>query len=277
MQLGVLDMISPRLENIYNEDLNVFKEPQIYKGIKFYPLLIKERDQSKRLDRIFGYPKRHFSEKDPTLFKMSYLKYLLLVIQAAYVDHEKPIDMSEDIEYFLKHITKAEEVSIEVVGNTEDVLKMILQVRIDQVIFTEEEFSDIREIVLEQNGISLKYIEDYDPTLEEDLNFVNRNQKYVYNFKDQIFAFAALFRKTIEEIEGCSMYQMKNLLESRVGLAMHEMQVISLTHVGEDYEFIPYMTKLTQSGRYDSILQTVDEFKKKSSYFKSDSEIATNK
>ncbi len=270
-------MLSPRLNDVYDENLNIFKKPQVYKGVSFYPLLIKEREQAEKLDKIFGYPKRYFSQKDPLLFKLSYLKYLLLVIQTSYESHGQDFEMATEIETFLEHITRTDNVTIEVIGGVEDIFKMILQIRIGEATFTEEEFSDIREIVLEQNGISLNYIEDYDPVLEEDLNFVNRNRKNTYDFKDQVFTFAAIVGKTIEEIENCSIYQMKNLLESATGLMMHRMQVIPLTHVGEEYEFIPYMTKLARRSRYDNVLQAVDEFKEKSSYFKSDLEIATKK
>ena len=270
-------MISPRLENTYNETLNIFKEPQTYKGVKFYPLFIKEKEQMERLDRVFGYPKTYFSQRDPLLFKLSYLKYLLLVIQTSYDNKEKNLNMAQEIEVFLQHITKTESVSIEVVGDLDDFLKMILQVKIGEVVFSEEEFSDIREIVLEQNGISLQYIEDYNPELEEDLIFMNRKQKQSFDFKDQVFAFAAIVGKTIEEIKECTVYEMKNLLESATNLLMYKMQVIPLTHVGEDYKFIPYMTKLGEQGRYENVLIDVDEFKEKTSYFKSDLEIARKK
>lgn len=270
-------MISKRIEGTYNETLNIFKEPQMYKGINFHPLLIKDRFHVERMERVFGYPKTYFSKKDPLLFKLSYLKYLLIIIQMSYDNRNEEIDLSEEVEILLKHITKAEDVAIEVLSMDEDFLKMILQIKIDGVSFSEEEFSDLREIILEQNGISLKYIEDYNPELEEDLKFLNRNQSQDYSFKDQVFAFAAILGKTIEEIKDCTVYEMKNLLESTTNLLMYKMQVIPLTHVGEEYKFIPYMAKIGSRGRYDSVLMDVDKFKEESSYFKSDLDIARKK
>ncbi|HUU89296.1 MAG TPA: hypothetical protein VMX17_16300, partial [Candidatus Glassbacteria bacterium] len=185
--------------------------------------------------------------------------------------NEEGINFSEDLKEFLAYVTKTDIEDIEFTSRNRDEkienLVISLYIGEDSEIFTESDFSIIREIILQQNGSSIDYVEGYRPELEKDLQFATRNMEK-YNFSDQIFSFAALFNKTMEEIKDCTLFQMKNLLDSKGAIESYRMQTIPLTEVGKDYDVKHYMKNLKTRGRYDEILKTVDEFKEETSYFK---------
>ena len=196
---------------------------------------------------------------------MSYLKFITFVLQAQ--DDEIRIKLIKFLEFITRKKVKF------LYNGEEDPAKMLIFIMIDGKKFNELDFKNIREIILEQNGLNIEYFEEYNPRLEE--NLIVSNLHIEYNMQDQIFSFASQFGKTIEEIKNCTIYEMKNLLESMAALQEFKMQAIPLTHVGEEYEFKAYTKHLKNHGRYESILEDVQEFEKKSSYFKSNEELAS--
>ena len=259
-----------KFDQIYKKNNDIWGNPQEYKNIKFYPLKISEESQINIFNKLFSYPKSATND-NPVFYKMSYLKFVIYVLPYLLDKNEEGINFSEDLKAFLAYVTKTDIEDIEFTSRNRDEkienLVISLYIGEDSEIFTESDFSIIREIILQQNGSSIDYVEGYRPELEKDLQFATRNMEK-YNFSDQIFSFAALFNKTMEEIKDCTLFQMKNLLDSKGAIESYRMQTIPLTEVGKDYDVKHYMKNLKTRGRYDEILKTVDEFKEETSYFK---------
>jgi hypothetical protein len=261
-----------KIESFYDDRHDIFKKPQTYKNIEFYPLKISEYGYIDFLNKLFMYPKRYYGMKSPEIFKISYLKFILVIIQESFAK-KSGIDLEESLIEFLKHITRKKDVGIEydVRGNSLD--KVFIRISIDGEVFSESDFDIMRSLILRQNGISVEYVEEYNEGLESDLEFVNRN-KEPYTYKDRVFAFAALNKKTIEEIKDCTLYEMENLLECHGGILSYGLQTIPLTEVDHDkYEFISFLVHLKDKSRYGEIVSDIDEFKKTSTLFKSDAEL----
>lgn len=261
---------------IYNDIPDIFSEPQEYKGIKFYPIRIREYRWLEKMYSLLGYPKTFISSNDPNLYKMSYLKFLIFAVPQADLKM-KDVSTAKELMDFLRFITRTDNISMDFSGkNTNNFNMMDYKIIIDGVSFSAGEFDDIREIILRQNGTSTKYIEEYDSKFEEKLLWFHRKAGQ-YNFKEKIFTFAAILGRPISEIGNITIYEMENLFESSVNLLSYSRQTIPLTSVGKDYKFISYMANLKDKGRYDDILISVEKFKKEATYFKSEKDLIKDK
>lgn len=259
----------------HDDRADIFKTPQLYKGIKFYPLKIIDYIYVDKLYRLLGYPKTYFSIRNPVIYKMSYLKFLMLTIQVSDPYFEN-VSMEQELADFLMYVTKAENVSFDVVGNLDNINTFDYKIIIDGVSFSAGEFDEIRKLILKQSGLSVEYVEAFDEKLEESLKFLHKNQP-TYSFKDKVFAFAALLRKTIDEIKDCTLYEMENILESTGSIVTFNMHTIPLTEVKEDYKLPPYIAHLDEKSRYSEILVNTDNFKKEADYFKDPKNLAKKK
>jgi hypothetical protein len=257
----------------YNEYNSIFGLPQSYKGVLLYPLKIKDIEYINLFYELFAYPKISIAQQDIKILKMSYIKFLFYILQSIIDADLKEESFQDKLKRFLQYITKINEVFFKTPNEKASINNMIMTIEIGDKILTEIDFENIREIVLEQNGSSIEYVEEYNEALEKDLAFIYKNNKK-YNFKDQVYSFAAQFYKTISEIQDCTIYEMKNLMDSMGAIQEYRLQVIPLTEVNKDYEFRHYLKHLENRGRYADVLQDVDEFKNKTDFFSSNEEIA---
>jgi|WetSurMetagenome_2_1015567.scaffolds.fasta_scaffold23156_4 hypothetical protein len=251
------------IKYFYNPKNDIFGFPQIYRNIKFYPLKILDTEYLDLFYKIFQYPKNYIPEKE--IIKMSYLKFLVRVIQAT-IDPQGE-QVRERIVKFLKYITKKENIIIYFtfpdqvdISNFEELLENVLiNIAIDNQVFTEQDFDVIREIILVQNGLSTEYIESYNPELEKYLEFENRQTGDI-TFEDEIWIFCSLLNKTIKEIESYTLYQFKKQLERL--LLIHNYNLYKPLEVSgqisskDGREIVKnFMIHFKESeGRYDSIL-----------------------
>jgi len=253
------------MEYTYNEKNDVWGFPQIYKGIEFHPIKLTDSLAEKLFYKIFCYPKDYIKEKE--IIKLSYLKYVLYYIPLA--TKKEVYEAKEDIENFFKRICKTDNVSLEVkkldfIKNEID--SILISVKINDISFNEENFDVLREIILKQNGFSLRYIEEYDPSLEEKLNWVNRKTDGV-TFEDQLLTFCALSKIPVcdDSIKNITIYQFKKSFQ-RLALLLEYENLFPLEVSGQiksktGKEIVKhYMSHIGQEGRYDSILISKDEF-----------------
>ena len=267
--------MNKQLLEIYNKSSDTWGLPQKYKNIEFYPLKISEDKYIRLFNKLFSYPQIAVSINDPTVHKMSYLKFLIYILPYIMGEQDECGTFEQELKEFLAHITKTDIEDIEFSSRNEGapIENLLISLFIGEEIFTEAEFANIREIVLQQNGSSVDYVESYSSNLEKDLIFATRNMEQ-YSFNDQIFTFASLLKKGIGELKNCTLFQMRNLLDSMGAIETYRMQTIPLTHVGKKYDFKHYMKTLKVRGRYDDILQDVNSFKENTSYFDSEQQIA---
>jgi hypothetical protein len=189
----------------YNANNDIFGLPQIYKSISFYPIKVKDQSQQELFYRIFAQPKQYINKKE--IIKLTYLKFILY----AFGDSE---NVQNDIISILEHIT-AKKVKIEANlfdSNKEaSIENIIFRIIIDNINFDEQEFDNIREIVLQQNGTSIEYVEDYRPDLEKKMEFFTFGNDV--DFVDEIFTFAVAMRLGMAEIGEMTNFQLQNMIE----------------------------------------------------------------
>lgn len=246
--------MNEKVKEIYSNINDVFGLPQKYKEVNFYPLLVKDFEYAGLLHALFSYPKIAASSTK-RLFLMSYLKFML---------QEMSVGI-ENIEKFFKYITRKENVSIEIFKRDNEELKTlddaILFLNIDGVMFSEEEFENLREIILEQNGSDIDYINQYDPSLEENLQWMNR--EYPLTFNDQIFTLSALFKSRPEEIAEWTLYQLIDIFDRIIVLKQYEIYepLLASGQVKmKGGKLQSYLYHKKKKNRYDSILMSQEEF-----------------
>jgi hypothetical protein len=268
------------LQQLYNPDNDIWRLPQEYKGIKVYPLKIKETKYKKLLYKLFCQPKSYIADRD--ILRMSYLKFLL------YAVHIEPSEILD----FLYHITQIDRpISEEYSDN--DIIhyaqkdiptgidiyeKFALFIYINNIMFTEQDFDDLREIILEQNGSSIEYVESYNPDLEKKLEFMQRDMLDM-TFKDEIFSFCALTKMTEIEAGEKTLFQFQARFEREVMFKEYSLfkplevsgQVTAKNK--KDELFKHYLRHTDKTGRYDSILVNKDKFLEDSGFSNPNSQI----
>jgi hypothetical protein len=260
--------MNEQLKKMYSENNDIWGLPQEYKGLKIYPIKLIESKYMELFYRIFSYPKNYIPDKQ--VLKMSYLKFILYVVQPAI---EKGDDYIENsiIEFF-KYIIKAKQVLLE--WNSKDNPKtldeIVLNVVIDDVVLSEYDFENIREIVLEQNGLSIDYVEQYRPDMEEKLGVFNKKDDIT--LKDEIFGFCVLMNKSIDDIKEYTIYQFKSQLERVAILKEFELykplEASGQIKLQQGSEIKHYLSHVKRAGRYDSILVDKKSYQESGDVFK---------
>ena len=246
----------------YNKSLDFQKLPQEYKGIKFYPLCISEKNMFEKMLETIGIPKSYI-KTEPMIMKMSYLKFLCFLLKKR-----------DDIKDVLSYITKSTDVDLEVSlrkgANINDLHyeDMNITFHINHVNFNETDFDIIREIILRQNYYSTAYIEEYDPELEELLMLKQKASGDGNSFEDKIFVLCVLMNKMPEEIANLSYYQFYKLYYASTMKMKTQIYQgwISSGFIGfeKGKTFTTYLDPMPdRGGRYDEIKMSKESFLEK--------------
>lgn len=255
---------------MYNSKLNKSGKAQEYKGIYFKPLKLKDEDYYNIITTILSFYKNATS--DINVIKMSYLKFLLVAVAPAYQNEINIVDKLQEI---LSYISNTEVVIIyKTDGTEEDIYFNNVQffLNFGDIEINEYDFDKIREIVLEQNGVSMDYLNQYDQHLEESLSFIHRNNSMA-NFEEQLFSYCAYMRLPIDVVEEThTFYQFNNLLTRIRMLINFELfkplessGQISFKDGGTIEDWLSHVPK---RGRYDDILVKKESFVDNNDIFK---------
>jgi|GEM_PF-3451778 hypothetical protein len=254
------------VQQSYNPDNDIWGLPQEYKGVKFYPIKIKETKYKKLFYKLFCQPKSYIADRD--ILRMSYLKFLLY---AVHIDPDELLD-------FLYHITQIEAPYTEwtdkdpihyaqekIPEAKEEIDRYALFVYINNIIFTEQDFDNIREIILEQNSMSIEYVESYNPDLEKKLDFMQSGDLDM-DLKDEIFSFCALTKLSEIEAGEKTLFQFRARFEREIMFKEYSLfkplevsgQITAKNK--KDELFKHYLRHIGKAGRYDSIFVNKDKF-----------------
>jgi len=273
------------IEKIYDSKKDLWGQCQTYKSINFYPIKLKDVHLQNLYHKLFQFPKDFIKEKQ--IIKASYLKYLLFFIQHSMNPDGREIQ--DGLIEFLKAVTQSEKVEIKLQAlNISDdqkqnatIDKILITIDINGTIFTETNFDIIREIVLRQNGLSTKFIEEYNPELEKHLSFVNSKYDNL-SLEDEIVLFSVMMGKSLNEIENYTLYQFRKSMERL--LILHNYDLYSPLEVSgqikskDGSEIVKhYFSAMNKSsGRYSSILISKDKFLESHPYIQDEKGIARN-
>lgn len=247
------------VQKIYNSKNDLWGEPQIYKGVSFYPLRISDSRGTELFYRIFQFPKNYIPDKQ--IIKMSYLKYLLFVIQQGI--NPDGTEMKDQLIEFFGFITRGKKVDFYYNEDVKTIGDLTVIMKIGEVNFSEQDFDDIREIVLTQNCLSVEYIEAYNPELEKFVGATGRFKNIT--FGDNVFIYCAMTSKTIFDIKDLTLYQFKKSFE-RVSLLYNHGLYSPLEISGQiksktGGEIVKhFMDYIPEEKRYSDILIPTEQF-----------------
>jgi len=250
------------VSSIYSPENDIWGLPQVYKGVKFHPIRLRDVEYKDILYSTFGIPKMHI--QDPMILKMSYLKFLLWVAERSVKGNGTVFE--ERVKKFLKYSTKEDEIKFsykEDLSHPIETERIQLLVHIGNTVFTEHEFDNIREIILEQNGIGIEYIETYNHELEKILSNQTRNSGISTNLSDEVFSLCSTLGVPIQDIENYTMHQFQSHLRRAVLLAdyyVYRPLEASGQITLKKGEIKHFLASLPDMGRYDSILVREDIF-----------------
>lgn len=256
--------MNDEVKRIYKPLNDLWGYPQLYKGLKFYPIKIKDSDALEWFNKIFQYPKDYVPEK--TILKMSYLKYLLFAVQYSIDTNGNQIQSW--LTELLKYVTKSENISFRLTTlniPVDDIIqKTGIILKINDIEFNEQEFDVIRAIILEQNGLSVEYIEEFNPQLEEYLSFLNRKFSDV-TFEDEIFVFCCLMGKTVNELENYTLYQFRKHLDRLMMTFNYQiyspLEISGQIKAKNGGEIVKhYLAHIDRKSRYSEVLIEKDMF-----------------
>lgn len=254
--------------------------PQEYKGVNLYPIKIGETDYNNSLHRLFFWPKNYIP--DVAIIKTSYIKYLLFPVQLSLKEKEPETDLEKEFIDFMSHITHVESSKIhfshkDFPEGKSIYDKFILYLFIDGIQFTEQDIDSIREIILEQNGSSIEWVEDYKPDLEEKLSFMQRDKDN--DLKDIIYTFCCLTNMSEEEACNKTIFQFNSRLEREIMVknyhAFKPLEVSGqISSKNKSEEIVKnYLSHIPKQGRYDSILVDMNKFMEDSGLNNSESPV----
>ena len=253
---------------------NLWGEPIDYRGVKFYPLKIDEYQYYQLMLQLLSYSKNAVS--DIRVIHMSYLKFKLFMIQIK----ESGWQIQDNVSLLLSllsYVTKTKldfkDINFKLKNNPPKNLDdyQDIQITINNVSFNQSDFETIRQIILEQNGVSLKVINQYDPSLEEKLVFMQKGIEAL-DFDEEVFAFSIYMKLSLNEVRKYTFYQFKKSME-RIQLKDQDDKFKPLEVSGQisfkDGSHIPsWLSHVTEKGRYDSILVDKDKFIKENDFMK---------
>lgn len=275
----MIEYIEKQCDSIYDSKKDLWGEPQVYKLVKFHPIKLKDSHLQNLYLKIFQHPKTFIQEK--SILKSSYLKYLIYFVQ----NWIKPDgrEIQDGLIEFLKAITQSEKVEIyirlinltELQRQTQDfgLENILISITINGVIFSEEDFDIVREIILRQNGLSTRYIEEYNPELEKHLQYLNSKSDGL-TLEDEVIVFSVMMKKTYDEIGNYTLYQYRNSMERLILLHNFELfkplEVSGQIFTKDKREIVKsYLSSLDRKmGRYSSILIDKDEFLNKNPFIR---------
>lgn len=273
----------------YDEQNDITGLPQTYKNIIIKPLLLSDYKYYRTINTHLSICKDYIPNRD--IIKMSMLKFITYVYSVEMNEaKEEKINIIGDILALFKHVFQLSTGNIDDIDivfehrNPEDrdiisyqdinlKLKMFLLIKSgeENLLYTEKDFEEIREIILRQNGISLDYVNQFNPQLEESLLFVNKNSNYA-DFEEQIFSFGAYMRLEPKYVcDNFTFYQFKKYIQ-RINLFTEYTMLKPLEASGQvklkSGEISHWLSHVKEKGRYDDILISKDVFVKESDIFK---------
>lgn len=275
------------LKDFYNSDNDIWGKPQVFKNLEFYPILVVERNKENLVSIILCHSKKEFIYptmsvlERKSIYKASYLKALL--IACLFNNPISFVNIQRMIQEMLFDVCKLDEVYGCSKDNIDKIIRITTNMDIDsvetlslaqikitisidghkQVVFDEDDFNLIRELILKQNAISLKRIEQYHKEMEEKLIELS-NENPPQSFSDEIFNFASLSGLTVndDKFVKYTLYQFKHhlyfLRQQKDFEVMYPLAVSG--KVKFDRKINYYANPYIEKGRYDGLLVTQSDF-----------------
>lgn len=243
------------------------REPQRYGNLELYPILLLDIDIYEIFLETLCIPKDYISEKE--VIKMSYLKYLLFFFQGLYdmqsgtgdYTHEYQNKLIKLLEYITRQPVEIQQIIDDII---DDNIMFHYEVYIGEEVLYEYDFDKMREVILEQNGQNLEYIESYHPDLEKSLEVVNKSLNRI-PFIHRVLAYSSISNIDLLELAKWTVFEFEEketLLRTYENWKIYKPLEASgqIELKGKDKIQNPFEYEKKSTNRYDSIMIKLDDF-----------------
>jgi hypothetical protein len=138
-----------------------------------------------------------------------------------------------------------------------------LILKVNDIIISDFEFDNIKDIILRQNLLSVEHI--LDPELEKRLmeaeEFMSNRNKSA-NLEERIIAYHCVSGMKYEDIEQLTIYQFNKGLERMQLIKNFEVYTYPLIKGGSGDKVSDWLSHIEERGRYDHVLISESEFSK---------------
>ncbi len=257
--------MTDELKKIYNESHDLFGNecPQEFNGVKFYPITLKYTHIYAHLISLLGIAKDTVVQSKE-IIKMSYLKFIIYCVDES---------CEEQLVKILRHVCKTDNVYV---GHrqksqvAESFRDFDVCVVINDTLFTESDFDIIRELLLEQNGVTLDYINEYNPSLE---NALHSHRKMVNpaTFEERLDSYCVYMRiqPTSSDIESLTIRKFERLFKRMVSKSEYEIYqpLIASGQIElKNSKLEHWLSHMPENGRYSEILIEKSKFESETEY-----------
>ncbi|EQB4340353.1 hypothetical protein ACYJ2U_001753 [Clostridium botulinum] len=260
--------------NMNNEvDLtDIWGDPRTYKGIKIYPILMKDIAEFYNKSYPLTIDKEGISMafNNPEILTMSYFDfYTILICMAINEDGDKLFPTGlEDLFRLLQLVFREQQFSIATNLQTGKPMILIEIGRNKTVTIRGSEFDKLKEIILKQNNAYMEKPKNLHPevqkAIEKAIEYHNkRNKEKMATLEEQIASYGAATCKSYDEIKKMTKYQFDFGI-SRLSLLMSCRMIWAMSASGMiPAEDIPnWLQHIPKTNGYEDILVSSKELDK---------------
>lgn len=277
----------------YNEINDVLGLPQEFKGVKFHPIKLCDKDTQTYFKSLFSYSRSEMYDLDG-IYKLERLinEHWINVLISHYQHSINPhgYDCLFILRKFLSIVCKLPEQNITIgfedtdyIYNCETCIdkNIIIQFYVDVMIegtnkkkfvfFDSEEFDYLRQVICKQNGLDYKYIDEWNKSFEEDLQQLMTLEKWEFTTIDEeILTYKELSGISYEELRDITISQFKKGYNKQIQINDYKLNYllyfsgnIKLPSAPKHYTFAKQ-----SNGRYDQGRSEKDDFIKNNDVMK---------
>lgn len=236
------------------EDLtDVWGDPREYKGIKIYPVKMRDCIEFYKNVGCLLYDKNKIP--DVKIIKMSYLRFL---VELAYSLDEK----GDNHNYILTNLRKLLNIvfkeDVHFFGENNQIF-----IAIKDTVLTESDFEKIRKIICKQNLIRLdNEILDSEVArlLQEAREFLAKKQGATATLEEQIIILFCLSGLPMEQIKELTIYQFNKMLERYAIIKNFEVFSSVLAEYGKGNEIKHFMAHIEERSLLEDVTMSREEF-----------------
>jgi hypothetical protein len=231
---------------------DIWGQPSEFKDLKIYPVKLIDSDFFYENVGVLLINKNKIPDKN--IIKMSNLAFLYGLCTSF-------DDIIKVLTNLFKLVLKVENVEFNANENN-----VFLQT--DERIISEQDFDEIRKIILRQNMVPLDETmldAELEQRLKEAEEFLAKRQGVAPTLEDKIVAYHCLSGMDYEKIKKLTIYQFNKGIERFILIKDYEVYTYPLLKCGEGEKIKSWLSHIEERGMYDHLLMTKEDFEQKTS------------
>lgn len=244
-----------------NDLSSVWGDPYNYKEINIYPVIMSDCINFYQWVSCLMYEKN--KSKEIKILKMSYLHFLFYIATKAKDENGNSYHfIIHNLESLLKLVFRADEIGYKVEN---DIKLFINDFEID-----ENDFEDIRQIILKQNLIRIDeniLDDEVQQAIQEAREFM-ANKTRSATLEEQIVSYHCLSGVPYDIIKNFTVYQFSKGIERFQIIKNYEVYGSLMAEHGSSKDIQYFLAHIEEKGLYDDVVMSKEDLDKTTAEFK---------